>query len=94
MIEKETNKYLSKLYKPNKPYYKMNIEELKSHILICKSFIPSCNKFILSAKSFNPLEFCFCLFKRLIAVLVKLVVIIASHFDTFQEQALLLLPQS
>ena len=34
---KETEKYDSKLYKPNKPYHKMSIEELIGHCKICKS---------------------------------------------------------
>ena len=54
MIEKETNKYLSKLYKPNKPYYKMNIEELKSHILICKSLDRMSYSKIKRIEKFSP----------------------------------------
>lgn len=34
---KETEKYGSKLYKPNKPYHKMSIEDLANHCKICKS---------------------------------------------------------
>ena len=34
---KETEKYGSKLYKPNKPYHKMSIEDLTNHCKICKS---------------------------------------------------------
>ena len=34
---KETEKYDSKLYKPNKPYHKMSIHELIDHCKICKS---------------------------------------------------------
>tara|TARA_B110000977_G_C10633230_1_gene321025 strand:+ start:162 stop:491 length:330 start_codon:yes stop_codon:yes gene_type:complete len=34
---KETEKYGSKLYKPNKPYHKMSMQELSDHCKICKS---------------------------------------------------------
>ena len=34
---KETEKYDSKLYNPNKPYHKMSIHELIDHCKICKS---------------------------------------------------------
>ena len=54
MIEKETNKYLSKLYKPNKPYYKMNIKELKDYILICKSLDRMSYSKIKRIEKFSP----------------------------------------
>tara|TARA_X000000368_G_scaffold223528_1_gene176452 strand:+ start:3252 stop:3605 length:354 start_codon:yes stop_codon:yes gene_type:complete len=34
---KETDKYGSKLYQPNKPYYKMSIQELSDHCKVCQS---------------------------------------------------------
>jgi hypothetical protein len=34
---KETDKYGSKLYRPNKPYYKMSIQELSDHCKVCQS---------------------------------------------------------
>lgn len=54
MIEKESNKYLSKLYKPNKPYYKMNIKELKDYILICKSLDRMSYSKIKRIEKFSP----------------------------------------
>ena len=39
---KETDKYGSKLYKPNKPYHKMSINELSDHCKICKSLDKMC----------------------------------------------------
>ena len=34
---RESQKYVSALYKPKKPYYKMSIKELSDHTLVCKS---------------------------------------------------------
>ena len=33
----ENKKFNSKLYKPNKPLYKMTVEELCNHSLVCQS---------------------------------------------------------
>ena len=34
---RESQKYVSILYKPKKPYYKLSIKELSDHTLVCKS---------------------------------------------------------
>lgn len=49
----ETEKYASILYKPNKPYYKMTIQELYDHSRICKSLDKSSCKKIMRMEKWD-----------------------------------------
>ena len=49
----ETHKYKSKLYKPDKPFYKMTIQELCDHGKICKSLDKTSLKKILRMEKWD-----------------------------------------
>jgi len=50
---KETDKYGSKLYQPNKPYYKMSIQELSDHCKVCQSLDKMSYKKIKRIETFD-----------------------------------------